>query len=328
MGYPQVQMRRLRTSELIRSMVQETRLSPADFIMPLFICPGTGVKVPIASMPGVFRMSIDNIITECHRIRNLGIRAVLLFGIPEYKDETGEVGADRNGIVQQAIRAIKSEFDDDLMVITDVCNCEYTTHGHCGVVVNGKIDNQRTIEILTKQALSHVIAGADIVAPSDMMDGRVGAIRKALDSHGFSDIPIMSYAVKYASAFYGPFRDAADCAPKFGDRKTYQMNPANASEALREVELDLQEGADIIMVKPALSYLDIIHIVKSKFNVPVAAYNVSGEYSMVKAAAQNNWIDENRVIMEILTSIKRAGAGLIISYHADQACELLQEEKF
>jgi porphobilinogen synthase len=309
-------------------MVQETRLSPADFIMPLFICPGTGVKVPIASMPGVFRMSIDNIITECHRIRNLGIRAVLLFGIPEYKDETGEVGADRNGIVQQAIRAIKSEFDDDLMVITDVCNCEYTTHGHCGVVVNGKIDNQRTIEILTKQALSHVIAGADIVAPSDMMDGRVGAIRKALDSHGFSDIPIMSYAVKYASAFYGPFRDAADCAPKFGDRKTYQMNPANASEALREVELDLQEGADIIMVKPALSYLDIIHIVKSKFNVPVAAYNVSGEYSMVKAAAQNNWIDENRVIMEILTSIKRAGAGLIISYHADQACELLQEEKF
>jgi len=328
MGYPQVQMRRLRTSELIRSMVQETRLSPADFIMPLFICPGTGVKDPIGSMPGVFRMSIDNIITECHRIRNLGIRAVLLFGIPEYKDETGEVGADKNGIVQQAIRAIKSEFDDDLMVITDVCNCEYTTHGHCGVVVNGKIDNQRTIEILTKQALSHVIAGADIVAPSDMMDGRVGAIRKALDAHGFSDIPIMSYAVKYASAFYGPFRDAADCAPKFGDRKTYQMNPANASEALREVELDLQEGADIIMVKPALSYLDIIHIVKSKFNVPVAAYNVSGEYSMVKAAAQNNWIDENRVIMEILTSIKRAGAGLIISYHADQACELLQEEKF
>ena len=214
------------------------------------------------------------------------------------------------------------------MVITDVCNCEYTTHGHCGVVVNGKIDNQLTIEILAKQALSHVIAGADIVAPSDMMDGRVGAIRKALDSQGFSDTPIMYYAVKYASAFYGPFRDAADCAPKFGDRKTYQMNPANASEALREVELDLQEGADIIMVKPALCYLDIIHSIKSKYNVPVAAYNVSGEYSMVKAAARNNWIDENRVVMEILTSIKRAGAGLIISYHADQACELLQEEKF
>jgi porphobilinogen synthase len=328
MGYPQVQMRRLRTSELIRSMVQETRLSPADFVMPLFICPGNGVKAPVGSMPGVYRMSIDNILSECRRIRNLGIRAVLLFGIPESKDETGEVGADKNGIVQQAVRAIKNEFDDDILVITDVCNCEYTTHGHCGVVVNGKIDNQRTIEILAKQALSHVIAGADIVAPSDMMDGRVGAIRKALDSQGFSDTPIMSYAVKYASAFYGPFRDAADCAPKFGDRKTYQMNPANAIEALREVELDLQEGADIIMVKPALSYLDIIHRVKSKFNVPVAAYNVSGEYSMVKAAAQNNWIDENRVIMEILTSIKRAGAGLIISYHADQACELLQEEKF
>jgi porphobilinogen synthase len=309
-------------------MVQETRLSPADFVMPLFICPGNGVKAPVGSMPGVYRMSIDNILSECRRIRNLGIRAVLLFGIPESKDETGEVGADKNGIVQQAVRAIKNEFDDDILVITDVCNCEYTTHGHCGVVVNGKIDNQRTIEILAKQALSHVIAGADIVAPSDMMDGRVGAIRKALDSQGFSDTPIMSYAVKYASAFYGPFRDAADCAPKFGDRKTYQMNPANAIEALREVELDLQEGADIIMVKPALSYLDIIHRVKSKFNVPVAAYNVSGEYSMVKAAAQNNWIDENRVIMEILTSIKRAGAGLIISYHADQACELLQEEKF
>lgn len=328
MGYPQVQMRRLRSSELIRSMVQETRLSPADFVMPLFICPGIGAKAPIGSMPGVYRMSVDNILSECRRIRDLGIRAVLLFGIPEYKDETGEVGADKNGIVQQAVRAIKSEFDDDLMVITDVCNCEYTTHGHCGVVVNGKIDNQRTIEILAKQALSHVIAGADIVAPSDMMDGRVGAIRNALDSEGFSDTPIMSYAVKYASAFYGPFRDAADCAPKFGDRKTYQMNPANAIEALREVELDLQEGADIVMVKPALSYLDIINRVKNKFNVPVAAYNVSGEYSMVKAAAQNNWIDENRVIMEILTSIKRAGAGLIISYHADQACELLQEEKF
>lgn len=328
MGYPQVQMRRLRTSELIRSMVQETRLSPADFVMPLFICPGNGVKAPVGSMPGVYRMSIDNILSECRRIRNLGIRAVLLFGIPESKDETGEVGADKNGIVQQAVRAIKNEFDDDILVITDVCNCEYTTHGHCGVVVNGKIDNQRTIEILAKQALSHVIAGADIVAPSDMMDGRVGAIRKALDSQGFSDTPIMSYAVKYASAFYGPFRDAADCAPKFGDRKTYQMNPANAIEALREVELDLQEGADIVMVKPALSYLDIINRVKNKFNVPVAAYNVSGEYSMVKAAAQNNWIDENRVIMEILTSIKRAGAGLIISYHADQACELLQEEKF
>ncbi len=328
MGYPQVQMRRLRTNELIRSMVQETRLTPADFIMPLFVCPGTAVKVPVESMPGVFRMSIDNIINECHRIKNLGIRAVLLFGIPEYKDETGEVGADKNGIVQRAVGAIKSEFNDKLMVITDVCNCEYTNHGHCGVVVNGKIDNQRTVEILAKQALSHAVAGADIVAPSDMMDGRVGAIRKALDSHGFTDTAIMSYAVKYASAFYGPFRDAADCAPKFGDRKTYQMNPANANEALREAELDLQEGADIIMVKPALSYLDIIHRIKSNFNVPVAAYNVSGEYSMVKAAAQKNWINENNVMMEILISIKRAGAGLIISYHADRACELLLKEKF
>lgn len=328
MGFPEVQMRRLRSSELIRSLVQETRLSPADFVMPLFVCPGIGVKTSIDSMPGMYRMSIDNVISECNRIKNLGIRAVLLFGIPEMKDETGEIGADENGVIQQAIRAIKSEFEDELLVISDVCNCEYTTHGHCGIVVNGKIDNQRTLSVLAKQALSHVIAGADIVAPSDMMDGRVGAIRKALDSHGFNDVPIMSYAVKYASAFYGPFRDAADCAPKFGDRKTYQMNPANATEALREVELDLQEGADIIMVKPALSYLDIIHRIKSKHNIPVAAYNVSGEYSMVKAAARNGWIDEDRVVMEILTSIKRAGAGLIISYHADRACELLQEEKF
>ncbi|HEX3019294.1 MAG TPA: porphobilinogen synthase [Chitinispirillaceae bacterium] len=319
-------MRRLRSSELIRSMVQETRLSPADLIMPLFICPGNGVKTAIRSMPGVYRMSIDHALFECHRILDLGIRNVLLFGIPENKDDTGEIGADENGIVQKAIRALKREFEDDLLVISDVCNCEYTTHGHCGIVVNGKVDNQLTLSVLAKQALSHAHAGADIVAPSDMMDGRVAAIRKALDLQGFSDIPIMSYAVKYASAFYGPFRDAADCAPKFGDRKSYQMNPANSIEAFREVELDIEEGADIIMIKPALCYLDIIQRIKNKFNVPVAAYNVSGEYSMVKAAAEKGWIDQNRVIMEILISIKRAGAGLIISYHADQACELLQQE--
>jgi porphobilinogen synthase len=303
-------------------MVQETRLSVDNLVMPLFICTGEKKKIPVASMPGVYRFSIDLVLEECRRIVQLGVRTVLLFGIPERKGD--HVGHDENGVIQQAVRAIKKSIND-LYIITDVCNCEYTEHGHCGIIVNGNVDNDSTIEILAKQAVSHALAGCDMVAPSDMMDGRIGVIRKMLDSEGFSDIPIMSYAAKYASAFYGPFRDAADCAPKFGDRKTYQMNPANTREALREVELDIQEGADIIMVKPALSYLDIINQVKSSFTVPVAAYNVSGEYSMVKAAAANGWINENALMMELLLSMKRAGADIIITYHAPHAAELLNK---
>lgn len=322
MGFPQTRMRRLRLNERLRSMVQETELNPADFVMPLFICPGNGVQTPVASMPGVFRQSIDTAIGECRRIRESGIPAVLLFGIPDHKDETGETGADENGIVQRAIKAIKAEFSD-LLVISDVCNCAYTTHGHCGVLVNGKVDNDRTLDILARQAVSHARAGSDMVAPSDMMDGRIGALRKALDQEGFRDLPIMSYAAKYASAFYGPFREAADCAPRSGNRKGYQMNPANSDEALREVALDIEEGADIVMVKPALAYLDIISRVRQRFGVPVAAYNVSGEYSMVKAATARGWIDGQQVMMEILLSIKRAGAAMIITYHALEAAKIL-----
>lgn len=325
MGFPNVRMRRLRSSALLRSMVQETRLTTADFIMPVFICPGKDVKDPIVSMPGIYRFSIDRALDECRRIRDLGIRSVLLFGLAEKKDETGEAGADDNGIVQRAVRAIKKEVDN-LFVITDICNCEYLTHGHCGVVINGVVDNDRTLDLLASQAVSHARAGCDMVAPSDMMDGRIGAIRKALDTQGFLELPIMSYTAKYASAFYGPFREAVDCAPKFGDRKTYQMNPANSNEALREVELDIEEGADIVMVKPALSYLDIIQRVKSTFNVPVAAFNVSGEYSIVKAASAQGWVNEEAMMMEILLSIKRAGASIIISYHADTAAKILRKE--
>jgi porphobilinogen synthase len=320
MGFPEVRLRRLRANATIRSMVQETRLSVDNLIMPLFVCEGSGVKSPVGSMPGVFRYSVDLLVDECRRIEQLGIRSVLLFGIPDTKGD--HVGYDDNGIVQRAVRAIKCS-SVKLYIITDVCNCEYSEHGHCGVVVNGDVDNDLSLEILSRQALSHVNAGCDMVAPSDMMDGRIGAIRKSLDTNGFSNIPVMSYAAKYASAFYGPFRDAADCAPQFGDRKTYQMNPANAREALREVELDISEGADVVMVKPALSYLDVIQQVKQNYKVPVAAYNVSGEYSMVKAAVANGWINENNVMMEILLSIKRAGADLIITYFAAQAAELL-----
>jgi porphobilinogen synthase len=301
-------------------MVQETRLSVDNLIMPLFVCEGSGVKSPVGSMPGVDRFSVDMLVEECRRIGQLGIRSVLLFGIPDKKGD--HVGYDDNGIVQRAVRAIKSS-GNGLYIITDVCNCEYSEHGHCGIVVNGEVDNDLSLEILSKQAISHAKAGCDMIAPSDMMDGRIGVIRKALDTNGFSNIPIMSYAAKYASAFYGPFRDAADCAPQFGDRKTYQMNPANTREALREVELDISEGADIVMVKPALSYLDVIYKVKQQYNIPVAAYNVSGEYSMVKAAAANGWINENSVMMEMLLSIKRAGADMIITYFAAQAAELL-----
>lgn len=322
MGFPEIRLRRLRENAAIRAMVQETRLSVDNLIMPLFVCEGSGVKSPVGSMPGVYRFSVDLLIEECRRIEHLGIRSVLLFGIPDHKGD--HIGFDDNGIVQRAVRAIKNS-GNKLYIITDVCNCEYSEHGHCGVVINGTVDNDLSLQLLSKQAISHVKAGCDMVAPSDMMDGRIGVIRQALDTNGFSNIPVMSYAAKYASGFYGPFRDAADCAPQFGDRKSYQMNPANIREALREVELDINEGADVIMVKPALSYLDVIVQVKQQHNVPVAAYNVSGEYSMVKAAAANGWINENNVMMEILLSIKRAGADMIITYFAAQAAELLSK---
>ena len=321
MGFPDIRMRRLRAGPHIRSMVQETRLSIDNLVMPVFICEGEKVTVPIKSMPGINRYSIDVAIEECRKITQLGIHSVLLFGIPSKKGN--HAGTDRNGIIPRAVKAIKAALPD-LYVITDVCNCEYTEHGHCGIVANGTVDNDATLEILAKQAVLHAQSGCDMVAPSDMMDGRIGVIRKALDSKGFSEIPIMSYAVKYASAFYGPFREAADCAPKFGDRKAYQMNPANIREALREVELDIEEGADIIMVKPALSYLDIINQVKNACTIPVAAYNVSGEYAMIKAAAANGWLNEDAAVMEMLLSMKRAGADIIVSYHAQRAAELLQ----
>jgi porphobilinogen synthase len=319
---PTVRLRRLRSNAVLRSMVRETALSPDDFIMPLFVCPGSGTRVPIESMPGNYRLSKDLLVEECKRLSDDGIRAVLLFGVPKHKDDTGETGADDDGVVQQAVRELKKNAPD-MLIITDVCLCGYTTHGHCGPVVGGKVDNDRALEVLVKHALSHARAGTDMVAPSDMMDGRVAAIREALDAAGFCDLPIMSYAAKYASAFYGPFREAADCAPRFGDRTSYQMDPANTDEALREVELDIKEGADIIMVKPALSYLDVIRRVKQHFGVPVAAYNVSGEFSMVKAAAEKGWINEEAVMMEILMSIKRAGADMIVSYHSHQAARVL-----
>jgi len=322
MKFPQVRMRRLRENPLIRNMVRETTLSIDDFILPLFVCPGHKIKRPIASMPGIFQHSIDELVLECKKAANLGVNAVILFGVPDEKDDEGSVGCQPTGIVQRAIKAIKKEIKN-LYVITDVCNCEYTTHGHCGPVANGRVDNDRTVEILAKQALSHARAGCDMVAPSDMMDGRIGRIREKLDASGFEILPIMSYSAKYASGFYGPFREAAGSTPQFGDRRGYQMDPANAREAIRETEMDIDEGADIVMVKPALSYLDIIRRIKDFFEIPLAAYNVSAEYSMVKAAAQKNWIDHDRVMMEILTSIKRAGADIIITYHALEAAKLL-----
>jgi porphobilinogen synthase len=305
-------------------MVTETKLSAEDFVMPLFVCPGVNVKHPITSMPGNYQLSIDLIVEECKIISAAGIKAVLLFGIPEHKDEDGSVACEPNGIVQQAIRAIKNELKQ-MYIIADVCNCEYTTHGHCGTIIDGDVDNDLTLVTLAKQSVSLAEAGADMIAPSDMMDGRVAKIREALDANGYYKIPIMAYSAKFASGFYGPFREAAESAPKFGNRATYQMNPANSNEAVREVEQDIAEGADIVMVKPALSYLDIIYRVKNEFRMPVAAYNVSGEFSMVKAAAQMNWIDGPRVMMEILTSIKRAGADIIITYHAVEAANILKE---
>lgn len=322
MGFPNIRPRRLRSSEAIRRMVRETSLAPDDFIYPLFVTHGKGVKKEIGSMPGNFQQSIDNIVKDCEEVMKLGIPAVILFGIPEQKDESGSEAYSPDGIVQRAIKAIKDR-TPELVVITDVCLCEYMSHGHCGVVKNGAILNDPTLDLLAKEALSHAISGADMVAPSDMMDGRVAAIRRALDGNGFDNIPIMSYAAKYASGFYGPFREAAESTPQFGDRRSYQMDPPNSREAMREVALDIEEGADIVMVKPALSYLDIIYRVKQGFGMPVAAYNVSGEFSMVKAAGRLGWMDEGRVMMEILTSIKRAGADLILTYHAKEAAILL-----
>ncbi len=314
MQFPVTRLRRLRRNAAIRDMVRETILTCHDLIMPLFVCPGKGVNNPIISMPGISQLSVDLLVEKGKELFNKGVQSILLFGIPESKDETGEVACQHNGIVQQATRALKKEVPE-LYLIADICNCEYTTHGHCGTIVNGDVDNDLTLETLAKQCVSLAEEGIDMVAPSDMMDGRVGAIRTALDKNGFHNLPIMAYSAKYASAFYGPFREAAESAPQFGDRKTYQMDPANSDEALREVALDIQEGADIVMVKPALNYMDVIHRVKSTFNMPVACYNVSGEFSMVKAAAAKGWIDEKRIVHELLTGLKRAGSDLIISYH-------------
>lgn len=322
MTFPVTRLRRLRYNGVLRQMVTETKLSVDDFVMPLFVCSGTNVKNHISSMPGNYQLSVELLVEECKTIAAAGVKAVLLFGIPAHKDEDGSVACEHNGIVQQAIRAIKKELKD-LYIIADVCNCEYTTHGHCGTIVDGDVDNDLTLVTLAKQSVSLAEAGADMIAPSDMMDGRVGMIRTQLDANGFSKIPIMAYSAKYASGFYGPFREAAESAPKFGNRATYQMNPANSNEAIREVAQDIAEGADIVMVKPALSYLDVIYRVKHEFNMPVAAYNVSGEFSMLKAAAEKGWIDGPRVMMEILTSIKRAGADIIITYHAVEAANIL-----
>ncbi len=322
MAFPRQRLRRLRQTENLRKLIRETTLSPDDFIYPLFVVHGKGIKKEIPSMPGNYQQSIDNIVKDAKEAYSLGIPAIILFGIPEHKDELASEAYSKKGIIQQAIKAIKDK-TPELIVITDVCLCEYTSHGHCGVIKNGKILNDPTLQLLAKEAVSHAKAGADIVAPSDMMDGRVAAIRSALDKEGFADTPIMSYAAKYASSFYGPFRDAAESTPKFGDRRTYQMDPANAREAIREAALDIEEGADIVMVKPALSYLDIIYRIKNEFNLPVAAYNVSGEFSIIKAGAKLGWIDEKRMMMEVLTSIKRAGADLILTYFAKEAAKLL-----
>jgi porphobilinogen synthase len=324
MGFPVHRLRRLRQYASLRRMVRETQLTPADLIYPLFVTFGENKQEPIESMPGQYRWSVDRLVPEVSQAWTLGIPAVILFGIPEQKDETGSAAFEKDGVVQCAVRALKAKLPD-LMVITDVCIDEYTSHGHCGIVRDGRIVNDETLNCLQTMALSHAEAGVDMVAPSDMMDGRVKAIREALDQQGYTDMPIMSYSAKYASALYAPFRDAAFSSPSFGDRRSYQMDPANAREALREVELDLEEGADIVMVKPALPYLDILRQVRDMARVPVAAYQVSGEYSMIKAAAQQEWIDETSVMMETLVSIKRAGADLILTYFAKNAAKLLNE---
>jgi len=325
MQFPSYRPRRLRSSDAIRGMVRETSLSPKDFIYPLFVKPGRGLRDEVGSMPGVFQLTLDQLPAEIDELKELGIPAVILFGLPESKDEVGTGAYDRDGIVQQAIRAIKAH-DPEYYVVTDVCMCEYTSHGHCGILDDrGCVINDVTLEMLADTALSHAEAGADMVAPSDMMDGRVAAIRALLDANGYTEVPIMAYSAKYASGYYGPFREAAESTPSFGDRRGYQMDPANALEALRETALDIDEGADIVMVKPALAYMDIIKAVKEEFGYPTAAYNVSGEYAMVKAAAANDWIDEKRVVLETLIGFKRAGADLILTYHAKDAARWLRE---
>jgi porphobilinogen synthase len=328
-SFPTIRPRRLRSSPLLRELVRETELSVNEFILPLFVKPGRGVRQEIASMPGNYQLSIDTLVDEVGSAMELGIKAFIFFGIPPHKDPEGRVALNEGGIVQQALRALRTAFGHDVLLMTDECFCEYTSHGHCGVLheVNGRtdVDNDATLPLLAEQCVSHAKAGADVIAPSGMMDGMVGAIRKGLDAAGFSHLPILSYAAKFASGFYGPFRDAAESPPQFGDRNTYQMDPANGDEAMREVALDVAEGADMVMVKPALAYLDIIRRVKDRFGMPVAAYNVSGEFAMVKAAAKNGWIDERRVALEILTSIKRAGADMILTYHARDAAKWLKE---
>jgi len=323
MTFPLHRPRRLRRTEALRGMVRETRLATTGLVYPMFACPGTKVRTEVSSMPGIYQQSVDQIVEECREVADLGIPAVILFGLPDKKDEVGSEASDPNGAVQRAIEAIRKA-KLELLVITDVCLCEYTSHGHCGVIEKGDVANDPSVERLAAAAVSHARAGADIVAPSDMMDGRVGAIRQKLDANGFEYVTILSYAAKYCSGFYGPFREAAQSAPQFGDRRSYQMDPANAREALREVALDLDEGADMIMVKPALPYLDIIQRVRERFDVPVAAYNVSGEYAMVKAAARNGWIDEQRVVLEIMTSIQRAGAEIVLTYHAKDVARWLK----
>jgi porphobilinogen synthase len=324
MPFPIYRPRRLRESPLLRSMVRETALRADDFVYPLFAVHGRGVREPIGSMPGQCRLSIDELLKECKDAASMGIPAVLLFGLPRDKDPRGTEAYAEDGIIQQAVRAVKDTIPD-LLVITDVCLCEYTSHGHCGVVEDGRVKNDPSLELIARTAISHAEAGADMVAPSDMMDGRVAAIREGLDEGGFTETPIMAYSAKYASAFYGPFREAADSTPQFGDRRSYQMDPANALEAMREVALDVDEGADIVMVKPALPYLDVIARVKGEFGLPVAAYSVSGEYAMLKAAAQLGWLDEERAMLEALTGIRRAGADIIITYFAKDAARLIEQ---
>jgi porphobilinogen synthase len=322
MPFPIHRLRRLRATESLRGLVRETHLDPAQFILPLFVCPGEGVRREIGSMPGNYQLSIDELVKECAEVQSLGVGGVILFGLPETKDEMASGAYDDQGIVQCAIRAIRREMPH-LLVVTDVCNCEYTSHGHCGYVKEGEVDNDVTLDWLARSAVSHAAAGADMVAPSDMMDGRVAAIRRALDAAGFQQTPILAYAAKFASVFYGPFREAADSTPQFGDRRSYQMDPANGREAMHEIALDLEEGADIIMVKPAMPYLDLIAKARERFDVPIAAYQVSGEYSMIMAAVQNGWLDHDRAMMESLTSITRAGASIILTYFAKPAARLL-----
>jgi len=323
MSFPTHRPRRLRRNELIRGFVRETRPTTDGVIYPMFVCPGSGVRNEVSSMPGVAQQSVDKFLEEAREVEQLGIPAIILFGLPEKKDATGSEASAASGVVQRAVEAVRKA-KLNLLVLTDVCLCEYTDHGHCGVIKNGEVENDATVKLLADEALSQARAGADIVAPSDMMDGRVGTIRTALDANGFQDVAILSYAAKYCSGFYGPFREAAQSAPQFGDRRSYQMDPANVREALREVRTDIEEGADMVMVKPALSYLDVIQRVRKEFDVPVGAYNVSGEYAMVKAAARNGWIDEQRVVLEIFTAIQRAGASIVLTYHAKDLARWLK----